>query len=275
MTSTNKRRARESAHAFRKLSDGLQFGVYTPGEFRSPQGELWLAHVHGVGSRGGCPHDWLWFRCMRSGQRVTVPLDGSWRARRLEWIEVARETGIEDPYRRGRREPSWMPQSDHLEFSAVARGVFELARARDLPDEGEIGLLARECDWRASRNPAFAGLHVGLAWLAAAVLDRVLPPLGHDDLFDRPARVQEPMPPRAALRAVVDAAATAERRGGRYAGRPEPILSAAETWEQSGWKAACGDLEHCIAAAGARFEARRDGERDGQGALFNALTLDR
>jgi hypothetical protein len=81
-----------------RLRDDVGFGVYTPGWFRSPQGTVWLALVHEMGWGPGIPDaGMLTFRCMRTGQLVHLPMDGSWRARTAGWDEVERALGIRDP----------------------------------------------------------------------------------------------------------------------------------------------------------------------------------
>jgi hypothetical protein len=275
---TRRRRERLS-----KLTDDPRFGVYSPGEFRSPQGQLWLAFVHGMGwgfSGGQAGHGWLVFRCMRTGQHVTLPMDGSWKARRVGWDHIELELGIEDPQSGRHDQRRWEPAHDQLEFSPIARGVYELARARDLPDAGEIRMVARELDYRAERNPAFGdgfgGASYGWARLAEEVLDCVLPPIGEHDLHGKPERrTVRPLTPTQALRAVITAAATGPMYGTRAKGPTEPILTAAQTWRASGWKDAASELNRHIALADERFEARRHGERDGQGALFNSVALAR
>lgn len=67
-------------------------------------------------------------------------------------------------------------------FSAVARGVYELAEARDLPGASELGYVARGQDYRRRRSAGYGDGHGGATFdwseLAEEVLDRVLPPLG-------------------------------------------------------------------------------------------------
>jgi hypothetical protein len=272
---TNTRRP--ASERLRPLTDSYRFALYAPAEFRSPDATNWLAFVCGHGSAAGpgAPeHDWMNFRCMRSGQRATFPLNGSWQGRRVEWEQVERELGIQDPNGGGPREIRWHPSDAHLEFSTLARAVYDLARERDLPDEGEIGLIARELDWRAARNPAISPRY-GQASFAGDVLDLALPGLVEMVCDGNQTRIKqgEPKSPARALRAAVDAAAKAQMHLPRREGPLDPILTPAQTWKASGWSQAARDLDTYIERVCVRFAARAEGERDGQGVLFNSLTL--
>lgn len=250
------------------LSGSFMFGPHTTGEFIAPVGERWLGFVHGPGPGGT---DSLHFRCMRSGRNVSAPLDGSWRARRLDWAEAERETGIQSPATAPGARARWDPQQDHLEFSPIARGVYELARDRGLPDPHALALITGGGE-RGDVAGRGGGAKDGLSRLAAAVLDLVLPPIGGEVCAAALAesRTITPPTPQEALRRVVGIACAHGRA------RREPASAAVsdeQVWIGSGWQAAAGDLPRFIEAASDRFDARRGGEREGQGALFNALEL--
>jgi hypothetical protein len=168
----------------------------------------------------------------------------------------------------------WDPTDDHLEFSTLARAVYTLAREHDLPAEGEIGQIARQVDWRADRNPALPPRY-GQARFAENVLDQALPGLvevvrnGKQTVLPQP----KPKSPARALRAAVDGAARAQMHGAAGHGHLDPILTPAQTWTASGWARAARELPLHIERAGEQFQARAEGERNGQRALFNRLAL--
>jgi hypothetical protein len=256
----------------RPLREGYAFGLYAPGEFRSPDGKRWLALVHGHGSETGPEHDWMYCRCMRSGQHLTFPLNGSWSGCPVTWEHVEKELGIQDPY--AGKEMLWDPHNDHLEFSTLARAVYTLAREHDLPAQGEIGQIARKIDWRAERNPALPARY-GQAHFAASVLDQALPGLVEVVRDGKQIALPQPRPknPARALRAAVDAAARAQMHGAAAHGHLDPILTPAQSWTASGWAKAARELPLHIERASEQFQARYEGERNGQRALFNALAL--
>jgi hypothetical protein len=144
-----------------------------------------------------------------------------------------------------------------------------VGRDRALPDPRALALIAGGGGHLAGREED------GDDWLsrlAGAVLDHVLPPIG-DEIRDATATEGRPTTapsPQEALRRVI---VTACRRTRAQRAPSSSPMAAEEAWTQSGWEAAAGDLPRYIKAASDRFEARRGGEREGQGALFNALEL--